>query len=81
MLGKPTISIGYAKKNDALLADMHLQDYCQYIESLDVNLLLNQFSRLVSDRARHEPEIQSANIAFRERLRAQDALLASRILS
>jgi polysaccharide pyruvyl transferase WcaK-like protein len=81
MLGKPTISIGYAKKNDALLADMHLQDYCQYIESLDVNLLVNQFSRLVSDRARHEAEIRSANIAFRERLRAQDALLALRILS
>jgi polysaccharide pyruvyl transferase WcaK-like protein len=81
MLGKPTISIGYAKKNDALLADMHLQDYCQYIESLDVNLLVNQFSRLVSDRAQHETEIRLANIAFRERLRAQDALLASRILS
>lgn len=81
MLGKPTISIGYAKKNDALLADMHLQDYCQYIESLDVDLLVDQFSRLVSDRARHEAEIRSANIAFRERLRAQDALLASRILS
>jgi polysaccharide pyruvyl transferase WcaK-like protein len=81
MLGKPTISIGYAKKNDALLADMHLHDYCQYIESLDVDLLVNQFSRLVSDRARHEPAIQSTNTAFRERLRAQDALLASRILS
>ena len=81
MLGKPTISIGYAKKNDALLADMHLREFCQYIESLDVDLLTEQFSRLASDRGRHEAEVRSANNAFRERLREQDARFLSRILS
>ncbi len=35
-VGKPTISIGYAKKNDVLLAEMGLADYCQDIERLDV---------------------------------------------
>src|SRR5262249_39800526 len=45
-LGRPTISIGYADKNDALLADMGLGDFCQHIESLDVDLLIKQFITL-----------------------------------
>jgi polysaccharide pyruvyl transferase WcaK-like protein len=81
MLGKPTISIGYAKKNDALLAEMKLREFCQHIEQLDVDLLVDQFTRLLSDQARHESNIRQANMVFQERLREQDALLVSRLLS
>jgi polysaccharide pyruvyl transferase WcaK-like protein len=81
MLGKPTISIAYAKKNDVLLAEMNLAEFCQHIEDLDVDLIVNQFTRLLSDRERHEADIQLANAAFQERLREQDALLVSRLLS
>ena len=41
-MGKPTISVGYAEKNDVLLTEMGLGDYCQHIERLDVELLKAQ---------------------------------------
>ena len=45
-LGKPTISIGYAKKNVALMADMGLPEFYQYAGSLDVEKLKEQFTEL-----------------------------------
>lgn len=79
-LGRPTISIGYAKKNDVLLADMGLGDFCQQIEQLDVDLLIEQFTALASDRKKHEQRIQEVNRAYQKRLAQQDAVLASRLL-
>lgn len=43
-LGLPTVSVGYALKNDDLMADMGLADYCQSIRELDVDLLLRQLA-------------------------------------
>jgi polysaccharide pyruvyl transferase WcaK-like protein len=80
-VGRPTISIGYARKNDVLLADMGLGDFCQRIDELDVDLLIQQFTALVSGRKQHEQKIQKSNQAYQERLRQQDALLASRLLA
>lgn len=48
-LGKPTISVGYAKKNAALLEDMGLSGYWQYAHSLDVEKLIEQFTKLESE--------------------------------
>lgn len=45
-LGKPTISIGYAKKNVALMANMGLPEFYQYADSLDVEKLKEQFTDL-----------------------------------
>jgi polysaccharide pyruvyl transferase WcaK-like protein len=78
-LGRPTISIGYAHKNDALLADMGLGDFCQHIESLDVDLLIRQFITLVDKREEHEKRIGEVNRAYQQRLAHQDALLASKL--
>ena len=50
-MGRPTISIGYSEKNDDLLAEMGLADYCQNIERLDVLLLESQTLRLIAERA------------------------------
>ena len=79
-LGKPTVSIGYADKNDALMAEMGVARFCQHIERLDLDLLKEQFTQLVADRQRYEQSLRNANCAFRERLRRQDSLLASRFL-
>src|SRR5690606_5911317 len=76
-LGKPSISIGYADKNDALMAEMGLGELCQHIEDFDVDRLIAQFGQLVSDRARYERVLRRANLAIRERLEHQDALLAA----
>jgi polysaccharide pyruvyl transferase WcaK-like protein len=48
-LGKPTISIGYAKKNVVLMEDMGLPEFCQYAHSLDVGKLIEQFTKLESN--------------------------------
>ena len=36
MMGRPVVSIGYHEKNDALMAEMGLQSYCQHIEHFSV---------------------------------------------
>jgi polysaccharide pyruvyl transferase WcaK-like protein len=80
-LGRPTISVGYADKNDVLLADMGLGGFCQHIEKLDVELLIEQFIALVADRHEHERRIEEAVQAYQQRLADQDAFLASRLLA
>jgi polysaccharide pyruvyl transferase WcaK-like protein len=45
-LGKPTISLGYAAKNDVLMARMGLGEYCQHARDFDVDRLLAQFDSL-----------------------------------
>ena len=79
-LGKPTISVGYAAKNDALLADMGLEKFCQHIERLDVDLLIQQFLALIGDRCRHERRIGETVRLYQQQLSDQEALLASRLV-
>ena len=78
-MGKPTISVGYADKNDALLAQMGLADFCQHIERLDVHLLEMQTRRLISARAAFERRIHEMRTQFESELREQEGLLTSLI--
>jgi polysaccharide pyruvyl transferase WcaK-like protein len=78
-IGKPTISIGYADKNDALLAEMGLADFCQHIERLDVELLKRQTLRLISDRGAFERGVREVRAYFDNKLREQEDLLAALI--
>lgn len=55
-LGKPTLSVGYAPKNDALLSAMGLDGCCQDARSLDVDRLIAQFTALTARR----PEVERA---------------------
>jgi polysaccharide pyruvyl transferase WcaK-like protein len=79
-LGRPTLSIGYAKKNEVLLREMGLGDFSQNIEELDVDRLIEQFRRLVAGRHAHGRKIAGTNAAFAGRLRHQQALLLSEYL-
>jgi polysaccharide pyruvyl transferase WcaK-like protein len=45
-LCKPTISIGYSAKHDALMADAGLSEFCQSARSVDVDKLIEQFTQL-----------------------------------
>lgn len=49
-LGMPTVSIGYAAKNDVLMAEMGLAFACQRTGSLDVDRLVEQFLSVRSRR-------------------------------
>ena len=46
MLCKPTISLGYSGKFASLMADMGLSEFCQSTKSLDIDLLIKQFTEL-----------------------------------
>ena len=78
-LGKPTVSLGYAEKNDVLMAEMGLGRFCQHVERLDLDLLIEQFTQLVADRQRYESGIRKVNLACQKRLDCQDARLAARL--
>lgn len=78
-LGRPVLSIGYASKNDELLAEMGLADFCQHIETLDVDRLIDQFSALRQARTEHGRRICERVAVYRRRLDEQDDLLAARL--
>jgi polysaccharide pyruvyl transferase WcaK-like protein len=78
-IGKPTISIGYAAKNDALLAEVGLAEFCQHVERLDVDLLEAQTARLIADRAAFERQLRDAQTRFQSRLSEQEERLAALI--
>ena len=80
-VGKPTISVGYAEKNDVLLTEMGLGDYCQHIECLDVELLKAQTMRLILDLPAIEARVCQVSARFDRSLREQENLLASLICS
>jgi len=46
LLGKPALSMSYEAKNEALMSDLGLGDYCQTLDELDLEQLLQQFQRL-----------------------------------
>ena len=80
MMAKPVISIGYAKKNDVLLGEAGLGDFCQHIERLDIDLLKRQFETLMAERERHIPRIAATAEAYRQDLEAQEARLLAELL-
>jgi polysaccharide pyruvyl transferase WcaK-like protein len=49
MLGRPVISLGYHAKNDALMAEMGLETYCQHIETFTFERLVEQFEAYLSN--------------------------------
>lgn len=49
-LCKPTVAVGYGAKNDVLMAQMGMAQYCQSITSLDVDRLVGQLAELEEHR-------------------------------
>lgn len=76
MLERPAISIGYASKNDDLMVEMGLGEYCHSIDTFDPEAVMAQFEHLV---ARSEPPLDVARARaaeYREQLNQQyDELL------
>lgn len=81
MAGRPVISVGYAEKNAALLADVGLKDFSQHIETMNVELLKSQFERLLRDRAFYEPKIAERMAQYRAQLEEQNARLLEAVLA
>ena len=76
-LSKPTISIGYAAKFEALMTDMGLSDYCQNIEQLDIDRLKDQFRRLLANAEVLARNIRAKTLQYQQQLHEQDERLAA----
>ena len=46
LLGKPVVSVSYEAKNEALMQQMGLGRFCQTLDGLDLERLLEQFREL-----------------------------------
>jgi polysaccharide pyruvyl transferase WcaK-like protein len=76
-LSKPTISIGYSTKNMALMAGAGLSEFCQDAGSLDIDLLIKQFTELQERSAQLKPTIAECCEAKAEHLDQQFAELSA----
>lgn len=75
MLNKPVISLGYAKKNDVLMAEMGLGDYCQYVEEFAVEALIEQFLTLTTAVDQVRAQLQRKTAEYRQALDEQYRLI------
>lgn len=79
-LSRPTLSIGYAVKNDVLMAGMGLGEFCQSARSVDFELLIEQFSMLESRREQLVDTMAQRNRAHVRSLEQQFAVLSATVL-
>jgi len=70
-LCKPTVSIAYSSKNDALMADMGLPEFCQSARSLDVGQLIEQFTEAESRSVQLRQTLAERNAANEQLLEQQ----------
>jgi len=76
-LCKPTISIGYGAKHDALMADIGLPEFCQRAAALDADQLVVQFKELESRASELRTQIAERNAVLAGQLATQFAGLSS----
>ncbi len=76
-LAKPTLSIGYAAKFDALMAEMGLAEFCQSARSLDGDRLVKQFTELESRSVQLQRTLPESNAAKVRLLDHQFATLSA----
>jgi polysaccharide pyruvyl transferase WcaK-like protein len=71
LLGKPVVSIAYNEKNDALMGQMGLAAYCQSIDALDLDRLIEQFSDIRANAETLRAAITRKAAAYRGELDEQ----------
>ena len=79
-LCKPTITLSYYPKHDALTAQMGMSEYCQPVNPFDFDLLIQRFKELESNSAQARQVLIERNAANRERLAGQFAELSAQLL-
>jgi polysaccharide pyruvyl transferase WcaK-like protein len=76
-LAKPTLSVSYAAKHDALMADMGLAEFCHPATAVDAGRLIEQFTELESQAAQLRPVIAERGSAYTRQLAEQFAALSA----
>lgn len=70
-IAKPTISISYSPKHDALMAEMGLPEFCLDVNSLDVGELIKLFTDLESRSAELRQAMRDRNMVKARLVEAQ----------
>lgn len=78
-MGRPTISLGYAEKNDEVLARVGLAAYCHHVETFDVDVVDRQVDIMLRERAALRPLIGKAVERFCAELDEQARAIACRL--
>jgi polysaccharide pyruvyl transferase WcaK-like protein len=76
-LSKPTISISYGTKSDALMEQMRLAEFRQPIQDLDVPRLIDQFRALEARASSVVPALRARNAEYLESLDQQYDVLSA----
>jgi polysaccharide pyruvyl transferase WcaK-like protein len=76
LLGRSVVSLSYNEKNDALMADMGLGDFCQRIDDFQIERVLEQLLDLQARADRLHPVVAAKAAQYRRELGEQyDRLL------
>lgn len=79
-MNRPTISIGYTRKNQSLMEDLDLGQYCQNIEDLDVDMLIRQLQDLIAAREDVASSLRQRIPGYKARLTEQEQRLLRDVL-
>jgi polysaccharide pyruvyl transferase WcaK-like protein len=80
-MGRAPISLGYALKNDELMAEFGLGAFCQHIERFDTGVLMEQFDRLCAGYDAFAQGIAAEADAVLLRLMEQERFLVEDLFS
>ncbi len=81
MCQRPALSIGYAAKNDAVMADMGLSEYCQHIDDLDIPRLKQQFNALMREQQEALARMAKGAATIQMRLAKQNSIVVDLVRS
>lgn len=79
-MGRPAISIGYARKNDALLNDTGLSEFCHHIENFNPQTVLGQIDNMFSRREQLVKTVEVGVKHYRQKLAEQEECLRVNLL-
>ncbi|GHE97605.1 membrane protein [Amycolatopsis deserti] len=77
---KPTISLGYARKNDVLMEAMGLGEFCQSAREPDFDRLVRQFRELEDRREELTAVLKERNRVMTERLERQFDIMSESVI-
>jgi polysaccharide pyruvyl transferase WcaK-like protein len=78
-LSKPTVSIGYAKKFEALMTETGMGEFCQPAASLDLDRLIGQFTEAEKRASELRAAMDERNMINAQLLERQFALLSGKL--
>lgn len=80
-LGKPTISIGYARKFNDLMSDFDQEKFARHIDTFEVEDVIGLVKEISAGSGAVRQRIAHANERFKRQLSEQEALLGREFLS